>query len=232
MIILINISCKRDVLTPNGFTKYQTFNEYALIGVSNNTEPSKSPYVFVRENIDTISVIISDQMNNVINYVNKGDYWYNIKKEQLEYTPDCKCDTTPQYFTTYIYRDTLFIYNYFMDNNKKRLNNLTIETKKNILRFNLREDVKISTQDEFNVSRDIAKSYLENFPYYAKGHQPCYYQSFTKVLKGDTLYLYETNDISQSPYLKDIRLLNSLGEFDPHKGISIINKVQDSDKCK
>lgn len=230
----MNISCNGDIPVPDGYTKYQTFNEYTLKGVSANNDKIKSPYVFVKEEADTISIIVSSQKENVIKYINKGDYWYNLRIEKIDYQPDCKCDTTPLYYEKFIYNDTILLYNCRIKDGIQYSHSLILETENNYTYISPPDNMEIKGEFIFANLKKLAKNYKNLIPYYSRGpeHQPCFYESFTKVFKENKLYLYENKGTDELVCLKDVRQLNSLGEFDRLKGTSIIDRIQDDNKCK
>ena len=92
-----------------GFEKFQTFNEFKMKGVG---EVKDTPFVYVKYDSLKISVIISNDIDSVIEYIKEGDYWRNIINidfQNLGQEP-CMCEDSPPIARTdlrYIKGDTI-----------------------------------------------------------------------------------------------------------------------------
>ncbi|MBB4044376.1 hypothetical protein [Bacteroides reticulotermitis] len=124
MISLINISCREDTSIPNGYVKYQTFNEYILKGVPGNIDNLNSPYVLVKEDIDTIFVIRSSCEDKVLEYVNMRDFWYSMQTfEEFDEHIDI-------YSEIFISNGTILTCNYNRERKDGKEYNIIIENEK------------------------------------------------------------------------------------------------------
>ncbi len=84
-----------------GFEKFQTFNEFKMKGVG---EVKDTPFVYVKYDSLKISVIISNDIDSVIEYIKEGDYWRNIINidfQNLGQEP-CMCEDSPPIARTYL----------------------------------------------------------------------------------------------------------------------------------
>ena len=216
---------------PAGYIKYQTFDEYALKGVRYGNQEIKEPFVGVKVERDIISVLICDKYNSRIlfKYLKHGDFWFNLKKFQQEYDPNCHCDTTPHYTERYIYNDTIMEYEYYLVHGTKKIGeHLIFNTKKNINYLSSSEGFPVNKDDKFLQFKRILIDYKNNFkPYKPSVSQKHNYSLYLKVTVKDTLFIYYSIGTKswKSGSLIDVRKLNSLGDFDPDKGISILNDV-------
>ena len=82
LTVLVLSACsgyKRDT-----YRVYKTFDEYAMKEIPFRiTEKKSLPYAMVKRNDDTIRVLLcfaDTTQNQSIVYINKGEYWYNLKK--------------------------------------------------------------------------------------------------------------------------------------------------------
>lgn len=226
---------------PKGYISYQTFDEYTLDGVTFSSEGQKAPYVLVKKEKDSIFIMFSYQRHSVpIKYINRGNYWYNIRIEDNYCEPGFKCEIPfNRCLEKYIYNDTILSYGYYKDfitNTELTLGrDITIETKKAKIRLAFGNSVYIDSKNKFESIKSIADNYISNFPYPAKEYQPKWYRSFYKEIRQDTLFIYENDSTGnyKNSCLYDIRKLNSLGEFDLQKGESIIYELDNLiNQCK
>ena len=214
---------------PEGYMKYQSFDEFALKGYG--AGQLKEPYVAVKNGKDTISVLICEKLKKeiLIEYINYGDYWYNFKKEQKEYDPKCECDTTPHFTESFIYNDTIMEYSYYLKSSIEKLNELLkFSTTKNEIWLLSKTGFHVSKNDKFHQLKLLLVNYKTNFKNYEPSlYQKQYYHSYSKLLKNDTLFVRENvgNKTNKFGSLVDVRKLNSLGLFDPDKGASLLNEV-------
>jgi len=224
--IVLFAGCNR---IPEGYVKYQSFDEFTLKGYG--TGQLKEPYVAVKNGKDTISVLICEKLKKqiLIEYINYGDYWYKLKKEQLKYDPKCECDTTPHYIESFIYNDTIMEYSYYLKDSIEKSNELLkFSTTKNEIWLILNTDFHLYTSDKFHQLKLLLINYKTNFKNYEPSlYQKQYYHNYSKLLKNDTLFVRENvgNKTTKFGSLVDVRKLNSLGLFDQDKGVSLLNEV-------
>ena len=222
---------------PDGYTKYQTFDEYTLSGIK-PTETLKSPFVAIKHASDSISVLVYDQ-NKVIKrhlYKKKNSYWFSIKREQIDpkVAANCKCDTTPRFIERFIYNDTILEYSYYVNKtNNKSVESFSVFTRNNDTHISP-EKFNISEKRKFEQLKEIVKNYNLKYSYFKPGEiQKSYYESVDKYFKGDTLFVYEKNGNPKYKIgcLQSAAILNSLGEFGGI-GKNILYKIKDSERCK
>lgn len=225
------------MLMPDGYTKYQTFDEYTLSGIKPNGT-LKSPFVAIKYTSDSVSVLVYDQ-NKIIErhlYQKRSSYWFSIKREQInpKLAEDCKCDTTPRFTEKYIYNDTIIEYAYHATStDKKSPDFLSVYTPNNNIyispeEFNIYENIK------FEQFKNAVKNYNIKYPYFKPGtNQKSFYQIESKIFKGDTLFIYEKNGNPNYKIgcLRSAAILNSLGEFGGN-GKNILYKIKESERCK
>lgn len=224
------------------YTVYQTFDEYRMMGVDKNRQELKSPYVAITRNDSTIVVKIcyeGKEQDKFLIYHNKGKYWYNVKKEQIDpklyYTT--LSDTLPIFTERYLYNDTIMEYNYYIDENRdKSLQSLTFKTRNNEIRLTLPTGFRISKNNRFEELKQIMNGFRNNFPYDDGkiNHRDKNYTYYTKIVKGDSVFLYENDENKnyKSDCLDDVIVFNSLGEFDPKNGKSVMGKMKLDELCK
>jgi hypothetical protein len=252
MAILLIASCSFfPIPMPEGYKKYQTFDEYSLQGVTKE-EHIQEPFVYIKEKRDSIYVLLSNQgkIDPVVGvnrgykpllYINKGDYWYNISMEKQEYIPDCRCDTSAtNYFVKFIYGDTILTYHYFIAQNKIYEgdgSSLDVDTKDASIHILLADDKRgylNGLENGFERLRKIAHNYEKIYPrknIISDEYQPTYYEYYSKILSNDTLFLYKDNGISR--YLYQIWKLSSLGVFIKEEGREIsTDYLKNNERCK
>lgn len=224
LVLALNISCQDSL--PD-YKKFQTFNEYQLKGVPGvKKDVFIDPYIYVKKNIDTIIVITSDNKDKKYLYINKGDYWYNLRTSNVPaHSKNCKeAISTIYYFEKFIYNDTILSYKYirdfeFSDTGQVFCRYLTIETKWNYtdLIYNKRY-YRFDENDKFFQLRNLARHYKDSFPYYSKKpeYQPRYYRFYNKVFRDGKLFIYENDGINGYKFgcINDVREMNGLGEFE------------------
>ncbi|WP_139261322.1 hypothetical protein [Bacteroides luti] len=216
----------------DGYVLYQTFDEYSMKGVNSNDEKPQKPYVAIIKNDSAITVRIcysnGKEKDKYIYYQNKGGYWYSIIKDQVDpklyFTT--LCDTVPFYTERYFYNDTIMEYSYYLRNgHKKSLEQLVFKTRNSMVEFNLSTTFRIRQNKKFEDLKHEIIDYKEKYPYDDRelAHRDKNYIFYKKVLQGDSIFLYENDGKMNYKLgcLKDIRICNSLGEFDPNKSENI-----------
>lgn len=225
---LLFLGCNR---LPKGYIKYQTFDEYKLKGVRYGNAEIKEPFVGVKVEKDSISVLICESFKKqiLLKYINYGDYWFNLKKIQEPYYPELKLDTTPHYTERFIYNDTIMEYGYDLKQGTKKIGEeLDFKTKKNIISLVSSDGFPVDKSDKFYQLKRILINYKVDFKSYEPSiYQKRYYDILLKTLVKDTLFIYDgvTTKSWKSGSLRDVLKLNSLGEFNPVRGVSILNDV-------
>jgi len=222
---------------PDGYTKYQTFDEYTLSGIKQNGT-LKSPFVAIKRTSDSISVLVYDQSKVVERhlYQKKNSYWFSIKREQIDpkIAETCKCDTTPRYIEKFIYNDTILEYTYSVNGeDNKSLDLLSVYTKNNNIYISP-EKFNISENRKFDQFKDVVKNYNVKYPYFKPGTiQKSFYETKYKFFKGDTLFIYEKNGNPNYKIgcLRSAAILNSLGEYGGI-GKNILYNIKESERCK
>ena len=204
------------------YTKYQTFDEYKLMGVRRFI--IREPYVLVKKELDTIFVIKSNDRNKLIKYVNRGAYWYSklIIEEPL---PDdgviYLLDTTPTICEKFIYNDTVIEYKYqyrhlsgdsIYRSNRRSNRDILVHTKKDCIILSIQDDDIKNYDDPFNEIKEFVLNYKEIFPLYSPGYQPRCYSIFEKQIKGNIISIYEID--GENKKFVSSKKMNSLGEFD------------------
>jgi len=196
------------------FVKYQTFDEYKLMGVG--LIDIKEPYVLVKKELDTISIIRSTDSEKVIKYINKKGYWYSKSIIYVDTIKGTKQRLTPTVYEKFIFNDTVIEYKYLLENNLERwMQRIYIHTKKDCIILSIQNDDIQNHDDPYNEIREFVTNYKEIFPLYSPGYQPRCYFMFEKQLKEDVLSIYEIEGKNKS--FVSSKEMNSLGEFD-HKG--------------
>jgi hypothetical protein len=208
-LCVVFISCDR---IPEGYSKFQTFDEYCLKGVVGNKVVS--PFVSIKKTKDTISIFVN---NRFIQYINLGDYWYNLTKKQESYSPECKCDTTPYYIEKFIYNDTIMQYEYFLKRGRMRAETLKFITRNNIIILSDSAGFIANKGNKFKQLKKYAINFRFSFEvcYKSDSYQRKFYSYYRKIQKGDSLLLYENigNKLFKFGSLVSAKKLNSLGEF-------------------
>lgn len=227
---------------PLGYTVYQTFDEYRMVGVDENKQELEKPYVAIKRNDSTIVVRIcyeGKEQDKFLIYHNKGRYWYNVKKEQIDpklyYTT--LSDTLPIFTERYFYNDTIMEYNYYIEVTRdKSLQSLTFITRNNVISLTLPAAFHIKKNRRFDELKQITNSYKDEFPYDDGeiNHRDKNYTYYNKIIKGDSVFLYENDGKKNYKLgcLDDIRVFNSLGEFDPKKSKGVMSKMKLDELCK
>ena len=177
---------------------YKTFDEYAMKEIPFKiTEKKSLPYAMVKRNDDTIRVLLcfaDTTQNQSIVYINKGKYWYNLKKYQTDpilyyFT---LCDTVPTYTERYIQNDTIWEYEYEIENFILESNSLTRHTRNDKVWISVPDTFRISESNRLDSIKNFISLYSEKYPYHnSKKYQPIYYSYYNKILRNDTLYIYE-----------------------------------------
>jgi len=211
IIIIMSINFVSCGSKYNDYTKYQTFNENELKG--EGTKNIKKPCVFVKEEQDTIFVIKSNRKDEVLKYVNKGEYWCRYIKIQGK-PSNLKLSTTPKIYERFITKDTIIEYYYYLEDGnridetiKLKINNICITLIDNNLKFS-------DINNPFPELKFIVDNYKENYPSKSTAidYQPKYYYVYEKEISKDYLYVYELKGNQKRKV--SINKLNSLGEFD------------------
>lgn len=204
----------------NGYVKYQTFDEYKLMGIGHSD--IRDPYVLVKKEADTIFVIKSNDSEKTIKYVNKGDYWHTILQIEEElpfFERICEKfiynDTIIEYEYLYIHK-TGYLTDSLKRSNQRRNSGIYIHTKKDCLILSIAKDDIKNYDDPFNEIKELVINYKEIFPYYSPGSQTRWHTKYEKHIEWNTLSIYEINGENKE-YVAS-KQMNNLGEFD-NKGI-------------
>ena len=214
---------------------YKTFDEYAMKEIPFRiTEKKSLPYAMVKRNDDTIRVLLcfaDTTQNQSIVYINKGEYWYNLKKYQTDpilyyFT---LCDTVPTYTERYIQNDTIWEYKYNIRNSILESISLTRHTRNNEVYISVPDTFRISESNRLDSIKNFISLYSEKYPYYtSKKIQPIHYSYYNKILRNDTLYIYEkpagTN--YRLGELFAVYKMSNLGIIDMYRGGSIIYEAK------
>lgn len=221
---------------PDGYTQYQTFNEYYLTGISVHEDSIKSPFIWLKQDNDIISIIVSNNKKDTIKYFNKGEYWYSIKKHQLNKSFINKTSTVPRYVEKYIFDGIILNYTYMLKNGIALGRNLNIETPSYRVYISLSDNVIIPENNKFNTLKEISKNYSKLYPYFSRDPnivQLSYYKYYNKKFKNNLIFIYEKDSHKNFKIgcLVDIIKINSLGEFDIESGKSIIKEDQVDNEC-
>lgn len=216
MISLINISCREDTSIPNGYVKYQTFNEYILKGVPGNSDNLKSPYVLVKEDIDTIFVIRSSCEDKVLESVNMRDFWYSMQTfEEFDEHIDI-------YSEIFISNGTILTCNYNRERKDGKEYNIIIENEKEKIVIWHMKMAYSNKKELYAKLLWLASRYKDEIPLFSRDeflkapdrYPTCYYNSYIKIFKGDKLYVFDNRGANGGVCLSDVFQLNSLREFD------------------
>lgn len=177
LTILVLSACsgyKRDT-----YKVYKTFDEYAMKeSPFRITEKKSLPYAMVKRNTDTIRVLLcfaDTTQNQSIIYINKGKYWYNIKKRQtdpiLYYVT--LCDTVPTYTERYIQNDTIWEYEYDIENSILKSRSLIRHTRNNEVHISVPNTFRISESNRLDSIKNFISHHPEKYPYFtSKKIQP------------------------------------------------------------
>jgi len=221
ILLLFNISCQME--NNKEYTKYQTFDEYKLMGVRRFI--IREPYVLVKKELDTIFVIKSNDRNKLIKYINRGAYWYSKSIIEVEPPPDdgeqYLLDMTSTVCEKFIYNDTVIEYKYqyrhlsgdSIDRSNRRSNSdILVHTKKDCIILSIQDDDIKNYDDPFNEIKEFVLNYKEIFPLYSPEIQLPWYSIFEKHIDGNILSIYEI-DGGNKKFVSS-KKMNSLGEFD------------------
>lgn len=211
-------------------------------GLNDSNNELERPYVAVKRTDSIIEVRIcyeGVEQDIYLFYHKRAKCWYNVKKEQVDpklyYTT--LCDTVPTYTERYLYNDTIMEYKYDLENAcDKSMESLTFITKNNVIRLNLPENFYINSKLDFDILKQVVVNYRECFPYNDGkiNHRNKNYTYYNKIIKDDSTFFYENDGMNNYKLgcLIDVKKYNSLGEFDPHKGISVMSKMKIENLCK
>lgn len=220
--------------------RFKTFNEYELKGIPFDNQETDL-YVLVDEQEDTVKVQISNNLSGPVVYINKQDYWFSLSTIRTDVTFNV---WSIEYNEKYIFNDTVLNYNYIIHKDLSGIyfgsDYILVETKYKKLYLwydNEITDVIREKEDEsyrFKTIKRLVNDYEDIFirrkyPYFI--YPIRYYYSYNKVLKNDTLFLYDEGGRKKTNCIYDVRLLNSLGEYDPEKGRSIIGSIDCDERC-
>ena len=203
-----------------GYVKYQTFDEYRLEGVGNSN--IRKPYVLVKKELDTISVIKSNDRGNIIKYINMGEFWFYQEPEEnsqqggILYKMALTKGIVKDTYKKFIANDTIFIFAYFPTLSQQITshgNGIIIKTKEEntvICNYKIIFD---NNDNLYKNIRNIVSNYKDILPYAEKGKifPNGYYKTSIKVFKDTFLHLYDSKDTNEPT---NVYKLNSLGEFD------------------
>jgi hypothetical protein len=204
----------------NSYVKYQTFDEYKMEGIKD--EKIKRPYVLVKKEFDTISVIKSNDKEKTIKYINRGNYWHTVLQiKEKWFFLETICEK-------FIYNDTVIEYKYqykhpidYFSDSLKRCNQrsncgIYVHTKNNCLDLVIQNSDITNYDAPFKEIKEFVINYKEIFPLYSSKYQPRYYSIFEKHIEQNILSIYEL-DGDNKKFVAS-KKMNSLGEFD-NKGI-------------
>ncbi len=199
----------------DGYVKYQTFNEYKLRG--EGTKNIVSPYVYVKKTKNTISVIRSNRMKEVIEYVNKGDHWYRyIEIKHEPHKKNCKCLIYTEIREQFVFNDTVVEYSYTFENHDKKRERgneyIYIRTSDREIHVPVYLKIK-NTKDPYKSVKYIVDNYKKVLkPYTSRCYLPKrYYSLYRKEIKNGVFYKYEIADGKET--LVDEINLYGLDEF-------------------
>ena len=216
--------------------KFKTFDEYKMKGIPFDSSYNQT-YVIVLEKKDTIQVQISTDSINIKSYVYKKDHWFSKSSKYIDHSDNSgRKVRVNEYNEKYIYNDTIIHYNYMVDVYEDSIyfnsDYIILETPNRKFYFsydNLITKMIYEQKDErhkFTLLKKIVKNYedifiCKNYPIIVYPIRS--YSSYKKVIIDDTLFLYSENCHNDVKILDDKRILNSLGEFDPLLGESIMD---------
>jgi len=204
----------------NGYNKYQTFDEYILDGVVTNNV--KSPYVLVKKTNDTIFVIKSNNKNDTIKYTKKGNYWYTklyIEETQsfldkLFNNSSSKLLKIQEICEKFIYNDTVIEFLYREDEKLRMIDQtIYVNTKQHCLELVIQNDDLKDFKNLFDGIQTLVNNYKTIFPIYSPKYQSRWYNEYEKIIKNNTLNIYEIDSSNLKKFVTS-KKLNSLGEFD------------------
>lgn len=219
VLVFLLISCQN---TSKEFIRHQTFDEYKLKGI-NTHSGIKSPYVFIKTGLDTITVIKSNDKKRTKQYLKRKDYWYTeTEKDVYNKVSEKK----------FIFNDTLLYYSYLpMPGSRSGTTGecVILETKeKRIIVFN-NPIIYNSEFELFNSLKEAISTYknllLENDTL-TEYHLKNKYRILTKKFKDNNLYLYNYIGKDLDHELFDAYRMNSLEEYDLENAKNILNQVQ------
>jgi hypothetical protein len=199
-----------------GYRIYQTFNEYKLQGIG--TTNIKFPYVYVRDEKNAIYVIKSNE-NQIIKYLNKGNYWYSHWKIEIDCNSNWKDKSIQSWKVCerYIFNDSILDYIYYLDKDKesKEISRSVLSVfvrtgKKDML---LAPVFKIKNIDNpFSELKFFVENYKNTYtPDSYINYRKSMFIEVEKEISSDTLYNYsKKGDRTKIQYIK----LNSMGEYD------------------
>lgn len=222
--------------------RFKTFDEYKLQAIPFTGSQERNVYVLIKERKDSIIVRLYNDLEKTITYINRGNYWYSKDSTILDVSENV---WAIEHNKKYIYNDTILNYNYLLhyygDSAVLGDSHIMIETKhSSLLLFNDHSiSRKINEIDDestqfmmlWRIVNDYENIYIR-MKYPIVIYPTRSYDYYNKVIRNDSLYKYGTDKLKNNICLMDVRILNTLGEFDPEKGISIIHKIKREDRCR
>jgi len=228
---LVLVSCNS---FKNGSIDFKTFDEYSLKGIDSISDIEKSKgYISIKRYPDSILVRAfypNSDTWEITEYFNKKDYWCskqkitNLEREEGE----------AGWFNhkqKFVFNDTILEYEYTNRDSIVMFQCLTVSTRKDkFIVFITPQDTAIS--GTFESLKEIAMNpYKFDYTLEADSTKISYLH-YTKVIKGDTLFVYEKSPKQLqllNGCLQNVYLLNNLGEFGLEDAINITPEFYNSD---
>lgn len=244
-IVLVFLYASIASMYKEKYDRYQSFDEYKMEGIE--VPNLKSPFILMEKDDKTIHIKFSEGKYNDIQYVNRGEYWHSISKNNLE---NCNQGYTPitEFYEKFIYNDTILIYCFKIEDSHEAIEKnifkiksddyLIVRTRCTEVNIFYDESIRISFEESsrFEELKSLAKNYRNSFTdqKIIGVYQPKQYKYYNKIESNDTLYIYEKNSKDNYVYgcISDVRLLNSLGEFDIQRGKSLIGSIRIENRCQ
>ena len=163
--------------------------------------------------MDTIFVIHSENPNNILRYINCGDYFYNCTFVKVDATPDTKSLAELTYFEKFIFNDTIILHEYSYT--PPDINNIDWD----IIYINTKNEQtiikKAGKQYSFNELRYFARNYSKLLPIVTNNpdnFQQEYYSVFEKKFTNDSLF-YKQKSKGYQIFHESPEFLGQLGEY-------------------
>lgn len=204
-------ACKhsQENLSLDGFSKYQTFNEYNMKGEGNVVD---SPFVYIKSSDNEIIVVPSNDIEARIKYTyhSNGDYWSSNSKY---------CSKEDVDVCRYFFRDTIVEHEIAKCSGDKKVisNNLFIKTKNTLVNIRLQENELLSDECKFDKILNICRNYptsrlnlakVDEFQDVASATEG--YLSYKRVDQGDTI-IYQCETVKST--LSILYVEKSLAEW-------------------
>ena len=195
----------------NEYVKYQTFDEYKLMGVV--CSDIKEPYVLAKKELDTIFVIRSNDSEKIIKYISKGAYWYSKSIIYVDTIPLAKQILWPTIYEKFIFDNTVIEYRYLLNDNLEKIDQyIYVHTKKDCIILAIQDNDIKNDAVHYNEIKEFVMNYKKIFPLYSPGYQPRSRRIYEKHIEGNILSIYRIDKKNKKIVLS--KEMNSLGEFD------------------